>query len=148
MAMEQGGGYDPLTSTAFVLGTGDEPVSYTTMKDTGVLVVAALTHPEASKNKILKVNSFTNSGHDIVSEYERQTGKKWEVKYISLAELKKREQEAWDNGSPIATLFTLRRIWTEGGTLYDRRDNGLIGEPKLETLEDQVAMLIKKAKAT
>jgi hypothetical protein len=46
----------------------------------------------------------------------------------------------------VKTPLTLRRIWTEGGTLYDKRDNGRIfgGEEGLETLEDQVKVVVER----
>jgi hypothetical protein len=46
--------------------------------------------------------------------------------------------------SPPKTVFTLRRIWTEGGTLYDDRSNGSIGfEGQEEGLEEQVRKMIE-----
>ena len=44
----------------------------------------------------------------------------------------------------MAAVFTLRRIWTEGGTLYEKRDNGLIGDPPMETVADQVRQAIQQ----
>ena len=127
-----------------MVGDGNGRVSFTSMKDVGVLLVAALLHPEASKGKALKVNSFTATPAEIVREFERQTGEKWEVEYVSFEDLRKGEAEAWENENPMATAWTLRRIWGEGGTLYDERDNGRIGEPRMETLEEQVEMAIEK----
>ena len=110
----------------------------------GKLVVACLQHPKESKDKILIVNSFTATPNEIVAEFEKQTGDKWTVSYTSLEKLKEVEQQAWESGAPYATPITLRRIWTEGGTLYDKpRDNGLVGDPKMETLADQVKQIIE-----
>src|ERR1700761_4987366 len=111
----------------------------------GKLVVQALTHPEASRNKALKVNSFTATDSEILEEFEKQTGgQPWKVSYTSIERLKRLEQEAWDSGKPYATIFTLRRIWAEGGTLYEKRDNHLIqAEDGMETLADAVAEAIK-----
>jgi hypothetical protein len=109
----------------------------------GKLVVACLQHPSESEDKILIVNSFTCTPNEILAEFEKQTGTKWAVSYTSLEELKKLEKDAWESGDPYATGFTLRRIWTEGGTLYSKpRDNGLVGDPKMETLADQVRQVI------
>jgi len=92
----------------------------------------------------LIVNSFTTTPDAILGEYEKQTGSKWDVSYTSLADLERLEQKAWDDGSPVATGFTLRRIWTEGGTLYDRpSDNEAIGFTDPETLATVVAKVIK-----
>jgi len=142
------GSFDIANKKATLLETGEDKVSFTTMKDVGRLLVAALHTPftpTSSSNpneRILKVNSFTTTPSTIVAEFESQTNSKWNVNYTPLEEVKKREKEAWENKSPVATLFTLRRIWAEGGTLYDERDNGKIGEPETETLEEQVAKAV------
>lgn len=103
-------------------------------------MVAALLHPEASRNRALKVNSFTTTPAEILAEFERQTGgNKWSVTHTPLEELKSLEKEAWDKMSPSATVLTLRRIWTEGGTLYEKRDNEDIGGPVMDTLAKAVS---------
>lgn len=115
------------------------------MPDVGKLLVAALKHPDASRNAVLKVNSFTTTPNEILAEFEKQMGAKWEVHYTSLEELKNKEKEAWDAGVPYATSATLRRIWTESGTLYEKRDNGKIGlkDEDMGTLPEVVAGVIK-----
>jgi broad specificity phosphatase PhoE len=111
----------------------------------GKLVLAALLHPEVSKNRALKVNSFTTTPAEILAEFERQTGgEKWTVTYTPLDKLRELEKGAWEAGSPSATVLTLRRIWTEGGTLYEKRDNEDIEAPPMETLEDIVGRAIKQ----
>jgi hypothetical protein len=108
----------------------------------GKLVVAALQHPDASRNAILIVNSFTVTPAEILAEFEKQTNSKWNVSYTPLEELKEIEKQAWDDGLPYATLVTLRRIWTEGGALHEKKDNGVIGDPEMETMADQVGQVI------
>ncbi|KAF2105966.1 hypothetical protein BDV96DRAFT_607755 [Lophiotrema nucula] len=139
----QAGTFDVKEKNAVLCGTGDDPVSFTTMGDVGKLLVAALKTPQTEPVRTLKVNSFTATPHEILSEFEKQTGSKWDVSYTSLEDLKKAEKKAWEEKSPIATVFTLRRIWTEGGTLYETRDNGKIGDPPLETLEEQVKKAVE-----
>ncbi|KZZ96991.1 NmrA-like family protein [Ascosphaera apis ARSEF 7405] len=135
----RGGGFDAREKKANLLGDGDGKISLTTMADVGKLVVAALLHPEASRNRALKVNSFTTTPNDILAEFQKQTGEKqWDVTYTPLDDLKKIEEHAWADKLPSATPLTLRRIWTEGGTLYEKRDNELIGDPPMETLSDAV----------
>lgn len=111
----------------------------------GKLVVLAALHADASRNKALRVNSFTTTDSEILKEFEKQTGgQPWKVSHTSLDELKRLEKEAWDSGKPFATGLTLRRIWAEGGTLYDKRDNYLIdAEDVVDTLADAVAEAIK-----
>lgn len=113
-------------------------------------MLLALTHPEASRNKALRVNSFTATGTEILKEFEKQTGgQQWKVSYTPLETLKKLEKEAMDAEKPYAVGFTLRRIWSEGGTLYEKRDNHLIeGQDVVETLAEAVAEAIKVQTST
>ncbi|KAF2175382.1 NAD(P)-binding protein, partial [Zopfia rhizophila CBS 207.26] len=138
------GSFDTKAKRAILLGTGEDKVSFTTMADVGKLLVAALTHPSSSSPRALKVNSFTTTPNEILAEFEKQTGVRWEVSYTPLVRLRELEREAWEMQSPIATLYTLRRIWTEGGTLYEKRDNDKIGDPCTETLEEQVKKTVEK----
>lgn len=110
----------------------------------GKLLVASLLHPDESKNRALVVNSFTTTPNEILTEYKRQAGGDWQVTHTPLAELKKLEEQAWERGDASATLYTLRRIWTEGGTLYEKRDNELIGAPPTDTLEKAVENAINE----
>ncbi|KAF7589038.1 hypothetical protein BBP40_004826 [Aspergillus hancockii] len=144
----EAGGWDAKEKKATLLGGGGSArVSLTTMKDVGTLVLATLRHPSVAFNRALRVNSFTTTPSQIHEEFVRQTGgQPWsDVQYTSLPRLRELEDAAWEAGSPLATVFTLRRIWTEGGTLYDQRDNGLIGEPPLQTLEDVVAEEVRQS---
>lgn len=122
------GGWDPKTKEAVLLGDGEGRVGFCTMADVGKLLVASLHHPEASLNRALKVQSFVVTPKEITAEFERQTGgEPWKVSYTPLDELKQLEAKAWEEGKPLATVYTLRRIWTEGGTLYAKTDNESIG---------------------
>lgn len=88
------------------------------------------------------MNSFTTTPNQILAEFEKQTSSKWHVSYTPLDQLKEIEKQAWEDGTPYATLFTLKRIWTEGGTLYGKSDNDVIGDPEMETVADQVKQAI------
>ncbi|KAI1140039.1 NAD(P)-binding protein [Hypoxylon sp. FL0543] len=140
---EDAGGFDTKSKRAVVVGSGDEKVGFTTMPDVGKLVVAALRHPKVSMGKALKVQSFVTTPNAIVAEFERQTGSKWTVEHTSNQRLREVEKEKWDANSPIATLYTLKRIWAEGGTLYDRTDNEVLGL-KPEDMEP-LSVAVKKA---
>lgn len=104
-------------------------------------MVAVLRQPEASFGKAIKVQSFVVTPKQILAEFEKQTGgEKWNVSYTPLQSLKEAEQKAWSQTPGTATLYTLGRIWAEGGTLYEKTDNESIGlkEAELETLEASV----------
>lgn len=47
-------------------------------------------------------------------------------------------------GDPKATSVTLRRIWAEGGTLYAKNDNELLGLGKPED-RDSLELGVKRA---
>jgi hypothetical protein len=126
-----------------VLVNSDGKIGFTTMPDLGKFVVRSIQHAEASHNKALKVNSFTATPDEILAEFERQSGGKWEVSHTSLDELRQRETEAWEKNEPIATLFTLRRIWSEGGTLYEKRDNNVIDAEETDSLATAVKRAIE-----
>jgi hypothetical protein len=79
-----------------------------------------------------------------LAEYERQTGTKWYLSYTSLDELKTLEKDAWESGDSLAAIYTLRRIWTEGGTVYESTDNKDIGmyPADLDSLADAVKIAV------
>lgn len=108
-------------------------------------MVATLRHPEQSYGKALKVQSFVLTPKQVLAEYERQTGAKWTVSSTPLGEIRKLEAKLWEDGNPRATSVTLRRIWAEGGTLYDRNDNELVGVREGDT--DSLEVAVKRALA-
>lgn len=77
--------------------------------------------------KALKVNSFEVTSNQVLAEYEKQTGTKWKVSYVPLSKVAEYETKLWEQGHPKAVVLTLRRIWAEGGTLYEKTDNEAIG---------------------
>ncbi|KAJ9145058.1 Isoflavone reductase family protein [Pleurostoma richardsiae] len=131
------GGFDVLRREARLIDDGDGKVGFCTMPDVGKFLVAALRHPEASFNKVLIVQSFVVTPRQVLAEYERQTGVQWKVSSIPLGSLREVEAKLWAEGRPVATGATLRRIWAEGGTLYQANDNEALGlqAGDLETLE-------------
>ncbi|KAK2057431.1 NmrA-like family protein [Colletotrichum caudatum] len=145
-AAPEAGGFDLANRKAVLVEDGEGKVGLTTMKDVGTTLVASLRHPEASFNKALKVQSFVATGNEIVAELEKQTGAKWDVTYSPLQKLREAEEKAWAEGVPFATIFTLRRIWAEGATLYDKTDNEAIGlgPGDVETLEVFVKRVLGK----
>lgn len=110
----------------------------------GKFLVASLQHPNESFNKALKVQSFVVTPKEVLAEYEKQTRAQWKVTNIPLQDLKDLETQLWATGN--GTLATLRRIWAEGGTLYDKNDNELLGlQPTdLDNLETAVSRALSK----
>lgn len=144
---EAWGTFDIHRKRAVLLGDGNGEISLTTMRDVGKFVVAALLlqqqqqqqHSDGNdnggnggnvtKNRALRVNSFTTTPHELLGEFERQTGgEKWQVGYTSVEELERLERE-----NPVVTL---RRIWTSGKTLYAKGDNDELLNGAKEEEED------------
>ncbi|KUJ17785.1 putative isoflavone reductase like protein [Mollisia scopiformis] len=137
------GSFNVKNKSAVLVRDGTGKISFTSPQDVGKLVVKALFHPLEAKNKALKVNSFRTTPNEILAEFEKQCGEgKWAVKYTSNDELRKLEKDAWSNKHPMAPIFTLRRVWGEGGTLYEKRDNGLIDAEDMQTLSEAVSAAI------
>ncbi|EWZ93652.1 hypothetical protein AU210_003959 [Fusarium oxysporum f. sp. radicis-cucumerinum] len=137
----EAGGFDHKNKKAVLIDNGEGKIGFTTMPDVGKAVVAALRHPAESFNRALIVQSFVVNSKQILKELEKQTGgEPWEVSSYTLDELREAEKKGWAAGNPKAVSYTLRRIWSEGGTLYEKTDNERIGlkEEDLETLEDAV----------
>jgi hypothetical protein len=111
----------------------------------GKFVAATLRHPEASFGKALKVQSFVVTPNQVVAEYEKQTGAKFKVTQAPLDEVRAIEAKLWEDKNPAAGIATLRRIWAEGGTLYAKNDNEVVGM-KPEDL-DSLEGAVKKALA-
>ena len=80
--------------------------------------------------------------NEVLAEYERQTGAKWKVSYTPLDRVRELEAELWEKGVPKATGVTLRRIWAEGGTLYEKTDNESIGVKPGDT--ESLAVAVKR----
>lgn len=143
---EASGCFDVKRKRAVLLGDPDAKINLTTMRDVGQLVVAALRFPEESKNRALLCNSFTTTPNAILAEFETHTGgDKWEVSVTDLETLKQLEESAWAIQDPRAVPLSLRRIWTQGGTLYgEPRHNGLIRmEKDVDSLQSAVEHAIK-----
>jgi hypothetical protein len=82
--------------------------------------------------------------NEVLDEFEKQTGgSKWEVTHTPLDKVREMEAEAWEAERTGATGITLRRIWAEGGTLYDKNDNELVGLKEGENLETLVEAVSK-----
>lgn len=104
-------------------------------------------HPEEAKGKALKVQSFVTTPNEILREFEKQTGAQWTVSHTPIEELCSLEKQMWEKNDPRATAATLRRIWAEGRTLYEKMDNEKLGlKPEdMETLGEVVGRAVSAA---
>lgn len=138
------GSFDVQSGHAVLLADGDGMIALTTMADCGRALIGVLRHPEACDGKAIIVHSFVTTPHAVLREFGRQMNARWSVEHTSLAGLRLLEDQAWTHANPLAALYTLRRIWTEGSTLYSKVDNESIGLAKTDTLEMVVQAAIAK----
>jgi hypothetical protein len=146
-------------SCVFTCPPADSIADKSTNCSVGKLLVAALSTPfapvpspqnNAENIRCLYVSSFTSTPNAVVAEFERQTGGKWSVEYTDLDVLRKEEKQAYERDAGNKTAYTLRRIWAEGGTLYEGTGGagaakvGMGGEVGLEGLESVVGRVVKK----
>lgn len=143
---QQIGSYDAKAKKAYLLTPVDQKISWTAMPDVGKFVVAALLHPDVSRNRALKVQSFIASHADVLAEFEKQTDSKWDAEYTSPEQLQQFEDQAWSQNTWAKFTCSLRRLWMRGETLYPEWNNAALGDPPTMTLADVVAGAIAKAK--
>ncbi|KAK7536895.1 uncharacterized protein J3D65DRAFT_676946 [Phyllosticta citribraziliensis] len=142
MAWDRAGGFDVVNRRATLLtrhadggegegggraeGQGTDPIALTTMPDTAHFVVCALRHPQQTHNRALRCHSFNTTPRAILSAFEAQTSGPgtWAVTYLHLDELHERERAAYARGDAEKGLFSVRRIWTMGGSVYEGWEEG------------------------
>ncbi|EJU04125.1 NADP-binding protein [Dacryopinax primogenitus] len=116
-----------------------EKISGTTYSDTARYVLSAVqAPPETTKNATLRVSSFTAKPAELLKGFESVLGKKLNTIYTPLDELRKLEKEKWAEKDPYATVYTLNRIWYEGGSDFSRKPVALYLDEKTgEDVEDE-----------
>jgi hypothetical protein len=77
---------------------------------------------EASKNATIRVSSIDAKPSEMLVALKKIEGNdNIKARYTSLEEFKKFEQEAWEKAPESATVFTLTRIWFEGGSDFTKK---------------------------
>ncbi|KAI9744065.1 MAG: hypothetical protein M1818_002217 [Claussenomyces sp. TS43310] len=139
------GSFDVKGRRAVCIEDGRGKIALTTVSDVAKFVLKVLQHPERCSRRALKLKSFTTTPQKIVEEFERQTDTTWDISYTSLPQLRNLDAQALDSGNPVSAIYTLRRIWAEGGTLYNAWDNAELGMEgdETDTLEDAVRLAIQ-----
>ncbi|KAF8865219.1 isoflavone reductase family protein [Acephala macrosclerotiorum] len=140
-------GIDVENQNAILYNDGAVPFSTTTLSAIGLAVKNTLLIPEKTANKYLYINSFTVSQAQLLSAFEKATGKKWEVTYADAEEDKKEGLEKIAKGDFSGAAHLIRYInLTEGygGNYMQYKDgaNELLSLPK-ESLNEMVAGIAK-----
>lgn len=87
--------------------------------------MSSLLTPEASANATLRVSSIDAKPSEIISALESIENKKIKTTYITPEEFRKAEEKAWSEEAPNATVYTLTRIWYEGGSDFTKKPRAL-----------------------
>ena len=120
----------------FVLGDsfydgGDVPFSTTRLSTVGQTVVRVLQHPEETRNRDVCVHDAVVTQLQLARIAEKVTGKKWDAKVVSTADLEKAAYEELKKPAPNMLVlfgFIFRAIWGEGyGGEFKKVDNEWLG---------------------
>lgn len=139
-------GYDRTRGTYGIVGPSDpsqQPrISGTTYADTGRFVLSSVLTPDASANATLRVSSFDAKPAELKGALEKLEGKSFDTTYTPLDEFKQLEEKAWADNDPAATVYTLTRIWYEGGSDFTKKPRAVYVEGDKEEenkgLEEQL----------
>lgn len=105
-------------------------------------VLSSLLTPEASTNATLRVSSVDAKPSELVEAVKVVEKKDIKLQSVSLDEFRKEEAKAWEQTPATATVFTLTRIWYEGGSDFTKKPRALYyrdgKEVEDKTLESQL----------
>lgn len=87
--------------------------------------MSSLLTPEASANATLRVSSIDAKPSEIISAIEAIENKSIKAEYVPVADFKQQEEKAWAEEAPNATVYTLTRIWYEGGSDFTKKPRAL-----------------------
>ncbi|KAJ9134696.1 hypothetical protein NKR19_g8543, partial [Coniochaeta hoffmannii] len=141
-------GFDVAKREAVIYDSGTEEFTGTTLEGIGQGVVGALTHPEQTRNRAVKVMSIKTCQNELLKAFEQVTGQKWTVRRDTSLRLlesgrdKQREGKAgWILELVVSQLF----LEGEGrGVLAKAReetDSELLGV-KEETAKEVVCKVL------
>nr|POE77742.1 pinoresinol reductase 2 [Quercus suber] len=139
----------PREARADILDDGATRFSLSTLAQIGRATAAVLTHPDASRDKMLYVHSFLVSQMQVVAAFERATGQTWAVTRIDAREFEEREKAKMEQGDAEARAeATEELVWLLGTEDADwtGKENfamRLLGLEE-ESLQEQVERIVKE----
>jgi hypothetical protein len=106
--------------------------------------VAVLSHPEETKNTIIRVEGTVASWNEIVILLGKIQGKKYTVNYLSIEDAQAKETDFWAVNNPKAARYALRRVMAEGNAKLLMVQNSHFPEVKVTTnLENIIREALK-----
>jgi len=142
-------GFDVKTHRAIIYDSGTERFTGTTLSGIGQAVVGTLLNPSATANRFLAVQSICTNQNELLSAFEKATGKKWDVERQTTEELIKSGKEDIKNGAgmwrlkmAVATLYDIGKSRGIVAATREESDAGLL-DVEEESAEEIVAKLLQ-----
>ncbi|KAN0110839.1 NAD(P)-binding protein [Hyaloscypha variabilis] len=140
-------GFNINTKEALIFDGGNKAFSVSNLSQIGNAVVAVLSKPEETANKVIYVDSFTATQNEILAELEKATDGKWKVTE-STTEAAKKEGEPLFAKGDLAGLFLLLKVITLGeGYGSDFTRDAVLSNEKLGLPNQSLPLTIAAAVA-
>ena len=125
---------------------GDHAFSVSNVSQIGNAVVSVLSKPKETANQFAYVQSFTTTQNRILAEFEKVSGKKWEVTHSTTIAAADGGAKLLSKGEFSGLLLLLKAIMLGegyGGNFVEDVENGneLLGLPE-QSLEDSVEAIV------
>ena len=131
-------GFDLQNHKVIIPGTGNEKVNFTHVPDLGKFVAEILLDP-TTVNQSIYVKSDSTTYNEAVKVFEEVSGKKFEVQYATLEELKK-NYEVDVGGAKFFDLIKITSLTTDGNSFESNRNYDV----KTTTLRDYAKIIFNK----
>ena len=117
---------------ANLIDGGDKPFSTTPIPEVAKAIVGVFKNLDATKNKVLRVQSARLTQLQVVALGEKLTGTKWEVKNTSSDDLLAAGRAELQKPSPDVNVFLMPFLIShifdgKGASVFDKVDNDLVG---------------------
>lgn len=109
-------GFDYTNGTARILGAGTSPISWVSSTDVAALCALALRHPAAHKASVEIGGPQAISPLEVVTLFERLSGRSFSVEHVPLQALMEQFQEASD---PLQKSFAALGLGFAQGEIMD-----------------------------
>eukprot|EP00276_Gloeochaete_wittrockiana_P004876 CAMPEP_0184645436 /NCGR_PEP_ID=MMETSP0308-20130426/1905_1 /TAXON_ID=38269 /ORGANISM="Gloeochaete witrockiana, Strain SAG 46.84" /LENGTH=317 /DNA_ID=CAMNT_0027074419 /DNA_START=94 /DNA_END=1047 /DNA_ORIENTATION=+ len=136
-------GFDALGSgKVLIAGDGKSKISFTSRDDVAKYIVEILKNADKYKNKIVKVSGDHKSYDEVVKTFEDSLGKKLEVTYKPLPDLKKEVAALPHPYANIPLVLQLALAWDICSVDFQNNNKEFAVKPI--TVKDFVATVTKK----
>lgn len=134
--------FDLKTRKAEIIDDGNTKSSQATLAQIAKATVSILQRPEATKNKMLFIQSFCVSQNDVLRSLEKAMGVKWEVEYVESEKFIREKKALADQGNKDAIEDLVFVLGAINGNWETRPDFAMdllgLQDEDLDTIVQQV----------